>query len=128
MKEHLLCLLVLPHAWNCSFAETTKDDWVYLIKLHLQDATGEVDAALFDKDADEFFQVNNVMLQSSGLIVRQCHIAFTVSTLTIDLILSLTSVSLIIFHTMYTTTWLADAALSAQAIAGPAHVQHVCLG
>lgn len=40
-----------------SGADNSKGDWVYLIKLHLQDATGEVDAALFDRDADEFFQV-----------------------------------------------------------------------
>ena len=42
------------------FAEDSKDDWVYLIKLHLQDATAEVDAALFDKDADIFFHVSNL--------------------------------------------------------------------
>lgn len=35
---------------------TSKDSWAYLIKLHLQDATGEIDAALFDKDAADFFQ------------------------------------------------------------------------
>lgn len=38
-------------------ADASQDSWAYLIKLHLQDATGEVDAALFDKDADDFFQV-----------------------------------------------------------------------
>ena len=54
----------MSHACTCPFAESTRDDWVYLIKLHLQDATGEVDAALFDKDADEFFQVTTFMLQS----------------------------------------------------------------
>lgn len=38
-------------------ADVNQDSWVYLVKLHLQDATGEIDAALFDKDANEFFQV-----------------------------------------------------------------------
>ena len=52
----------------CVLAEDTKDDWVYLIKLHLQDATGEVDAALFDKDADEFFQVSYLIIQSCFLM------------------------------------------------------------
>ncbi|KAL3162097.1 hypothetical protein ABBQ38_009163 [Trebouxia sp. C0009 RCD-2024] len=47
---HTRAQLGLPHT------DDTKGDWVYLIKLHLQDATGEVDAALFDRDADEFFQ------------------------------------------------------------------------
>lgn len=36
--------------------EADQNSWTYLVKLHLQDATGEIDAALFDKDADEFFQ------------------------------------------------------------------------
>ena len=79
----LACLLVWPHAWNFSFAESTKGDWVYLIKLHLQDATGEVDAALFDKDADEFFQVKNLIFDSFCHVIRQCDIAFTVSTLNV---------------------------------------------
>ena len=50
---------------------------MYLIKLHLQDATGEVDAALFDKDADEFFQVSSVTLHSFCNLVAQCNTAST---------------------------------------------------
>ena len=52
------------HSCGCISADDTKDDWVYLMNLHLQDATGELDAALFDKDANDFFQVscfNSVM-------------------------------------------------------------------
>lgn len=56
-RVHLFASLLLV-----SYSDDTKGDWVYLIKLHLQDATGEVDAALFDRDADEFFQVQCPML------------------------------------------------------------------
>lgn len=50
---------------------------MYLLKLHLQDATGEVDAALFDKDADEFFHVSSLratvtVLHSHTATVGQC--------------------------------------------------------
>ncbi|DBA76874.1 TPA: hypothetical protein ACH3X1_009477 [Trebouxia sp. C0004] len=47
---HTRSQLGLPHT------DGNQDSWVYLVKLHLQDATGEIDAALFDKDANEFFQ------------------------------------------------------------------------
>ena len=32
-------------------------DWVYTLQLRLEDATGELDVLLFDKDGAEFFQV-----------------------------------------------------------------------
>lgn len=47
---HTRSHLGLPHT------DVNQDSWVYLVKLHLQDATGEIDAALFDKDANDFFQ------------------------------------------------------------------------
>ena len=52
-------------------ADVNQDSWVYLVKLHLQDATGEVDATLFDKDANEFFQVNRF---SSAVSVQLFHV------------------------------------------------------
>lgn len=38
-------------------ADGVKDQWTYMVKLHLQDATGEIDAGLFERDADNFFEV-----------------------------------------------------------------------
>ena len=31
-------------------------EWVYLVVLHVEDATGELDALLIDNDAASFFQ------------------------------------------------------------------------
>ena len=39
--------------------EPSDDKWVYMVKLHLQDATGEIDVGLFDKDAETFFEVRS---------------------------------------------------------------------
>ena len=30
-----------------------------MVKLHLQDATGEIDASLFERDANAFFEVRS---------------------------------------------------------------------
>jgi len=57
-------------------ADVNQDSWVYLVKLHLQDATGEIDAALFDKDANEFFQVKCFSIAVSmqpSFVQTKCH-------------------------------------------------------
>ena len=58
---HIAAVRAVTMYWTQSVlfaAEADQNSWTYLVKLHLQDATGEIDAALFDKDADEFFRVS----------------------------------------------------------------------
>ena len=60
---HCYIIHTLEFGMYCRFmysmfaADDSKEQWVYLLKLHVQDATAELDLALFDQDADQFFQV-----------------------------------------------------------------------
>ena len=83
IHERMCCLHVaacnainsMAMCWSKSLlvaAEADESSWTYLVKLHLQDATGEIDASLFDKDADEFFKVRGIAFAWSCTIAADC--------------------------------------------------------
>ena len=59
------CIETVPLRWGRFTAEADEGKWVYMVKLHLQDATGELDAGLFEKDADTFFKVQQQFIHLS---------------------------------------------------------------
>lgn len=61
----ICCTDSVPLRWGMFTAEADEGKWVYMVKLHLQDATGELDAGLFEKDADAFFKVQQQVVQLS---------------------------------------------------------------
>ena len=43
--------------WRGAATGQPQRGWVYTLQLRLEDATGELDALLFDEDGTDFFQV-----------------------------------------------------------------------
>jgi len=52
--------LVLPTRAARAAAGAGGGGWIYAVQLTLEDATGEVDAALFDADGADFFQARRL--------------------------------------------------------------------